>query len=77
MYKVLGSSPLHTGGASLAGHHWYPDIDLMKKMEGKLVLYDDVKPPEGSLSSQLPPDHQLKQDFPDNWDKPIPEKFVR
>ena len=73
---MLGSSPLHTGAASLGKHHWYPDVDMMKQLEGKMVLYDDDVP-EDSLSGQLPPNHKLEQEVLDNWDKPIPEKFVR
>ncbi len=73
--QVLGSSPLHTGAASRAGHHWYPDIDMMKQYEGKVVLYDEVPP--DSLAAQAPKEFRYEQDWPDNWEKPFPEKFVR
>jgi hypothetical protein len=73
---VLVSSPLHTGLAVQGKHHWYPDIDMMKQYEGKIVLYDE-KVPEGGLSADVPESALPQQDCLDNWDKPIPEKFVR
>jgi len=48
---------------------------MMKKYEGKVVLYDE--PPPDSLYAQCPPENRYVQDWPDNWEKPFPEKFVR
>ena len=32
---------LHTSGAFLAGHHWYPDKNMMKEYSGKDMLVSD------------------------------------
>jgi hypothetical protein len=48
---------------------------MMKQYEGKVVLYDEVPP--DSLAAQAPKEFRYEQDWPDNWEKPFPEKFVR
>ncbi len=72
LHRGAGCSPLH------AQHHWYPDIDLMKQFEGKVILYDE-HPPEGSLAAEVTTDQEsiLGPGLLDNWDKIPPEKHVR
>jgi len=78
---VVGLQGLHTGTGRWGAHHWYPDLDYIKKYEGKVILYDEemwkeVNDPD-SLN-YIDPERMKKYRTPDySMTKIVPEKFVQ
>jgi NADH dehydrogenase (ubiquinone) Fe-S protein 2 len=71
---------LHTSRVVSGGHHWYPDKEYLRKYNGKMVLYDDELPPEGTIAREvtLGGTAAYKTDLMDNdMQLPQPERFVK
>jgi len=68
-----GVQQLHTSSSSHGAHHWYPDVDFLKTMEGKAIMYDDTIP-EDSLA-YIPPEDRPKPNY--SMKKVVPEKFAQ